>query len=160
MADIESHFELPEGYEDEMFEAFELFDKNADGFIDFKEMKLLLRSLGLRVNNHEARNVFGDADVSGTGRIDFDSFRMAMAKDLQKREALESKLEHKIAFTLMDTDKTGSLSFANIREAADRVGEVITDEQIDEMIADAAGKGATTVSFQEYSNLMNEVQLW
>uniref|UniRef100_A0A7S3A407 EF-hand domain-containing protein n=1 Tax=Rhodosorus marinus TaxID=101924 RepID=A0A7S3A407_9RHOD len=94
------------------------------GFIDFKEMKLLLRSLGLRVNNHEARNVFGDADVSGTGRIDFDSFRMAMAKDLQKREALESKLEHKIAFTLMDTDKTGSLSFANIREAADRVGEV------------------------------------
>eukprot|EP00189_Rhodosorus_marinus_P011237 CAMPEP_0184738030 /NCGR_PEP_ID=MMETSP0315-20130426/771_1 /TAXON_ID=101924 /ORGANISM="Rhodosorus marinus, Strain UTEX LB 2760" /LENGTH=160 /DNA_ID=CAMNT_0027205563 /DNA_START=78 /DNA_END=560 /DNA_ORIENTATION=+ len=160
MADIEAHFELPEGYEEEMFEAFELFDRNADGFIDFKEMKLLLRSLGLRVNNHEARNVFGDADEKGTGRIDFDSFRIAMAKDLQKREELESKLEHKMAFTLMDTDKTGSLSSENIREAANRVGESITDEQIKNMIEDAAGEGATTVSFQQYSNLMNEVQLW
>ena len=60
--------------EDEIKEAFNLFDTDGSGTIDPKELKSAMQSLGFEAKNATIYQMIGDIDKDGSGSIDFDEF--------------------------------------------------------------------------------------
>ncbi|XP_057537614.1 calmodulin-like protein 3 isoform X2 [Amaranthus tricolor] len=66
--------------EDDLREAFSVFDDNKDGLITVKELGLVLSSLGLKEGNREedCKEMIKKVDVDGDGMVNFDEFKMMM----------------------------------------------------------------------------------
>lgn len=66
--------ELTEEQKAEVREAFEIFDMDKDGALDFHEFKVALRALGFEYKKPEILKMLKDNDKNGTGRIEFNDF--------------------------------------------------------------------------------------
>jgi calcium-binding protein CML len=66
--------------DDDMREAFRVFDANGDGYITVDELGAVLSSLGLKQGRtaEECRRMIGHVDRDGDGRVDFLEFRQMM----------------------------------------------------------------------------------
>lgn len=84
---------LTEDQRQEIKEAFELFDTDKDGAIDYHELKVALRALGFDVKKAEVVKMMRDNDRQGDGLMDWDAFqkiseslgwRERVVKDIRK----------------------------------------------------------------------------
>ncbi|OCF31693.1 calmodulin [Kwoniella heveanensis CBS 569] len=67
--------------EDEIREAFKVFDKNNDGHISAAELKHVMTNLGEKLSDAEISEMIREADKDGDGMIDYNEFvTMMMAK--------------------------------------------------------------------------------
>ncbi|RAL43382.1 hypothetical protein DM860_012523 [Cuscuta australis] len=66
--------------EEEMREAFNVFDQNGDGFITVEELRSVLASLGLKQGRtvEDCRKMIAKVDVDGDGMVNYDEFRQMM----------------------------------------------------------------------------------
>ncbi|KAL8529570.1 hypothetical protein ACS0TY_006843 [Phlomoides rotata] len=72
---IENIFYEREPSLDEVREAFGVFDENNDGFVDAKELKRVMSSLGMEgLSEQECMRMITAFDDDGDGRIDFGEF--------------------------------------------------------------------------------------
>merc|ERR1711934_1351641 len=62
---------LSEEQMEEIREAFGLFDADASGMIDVRELKAAMRALGFEVKNEELKKMVSDVDNDGNGTIEF-----------------------------------------------------------------------------------------
>lgn len=72
---------MKERNEDEdMKEAFNVFDQNGDGFITVEELNSVLASLGLKQGRgaEDCKRMITKVDEDGDGRVDFDEFKQMM----------------------------------------------------------------------------------
>merc|ERR1712178_567875 len=69
---------LTEEQMEEIREAFGLFDADASGMIDVRELKAAMRALGFEVKNEELKKMVSDVDNDGNGTIEFAEFLMMM----------------------------------------------------------------------------------
>merc|ERR1712144_125937 len=69
---------LSEEQMDEIREAFSLFDNDASGAIDVRELKAAMRALGFEVKNEELKKMVSDVDNDGNGTIEFSEFLQMM----------------------------------------------------------------------------------
>lgn len=51
-----------------------MFDTSGSGTIEAKELKVALRALGFEPTKEEIKNLIGNFDKEGTGKIDFHEF--------------------------------------------------------------------------------------
>ena len=67
--------------EEEVINAFKVFDKDGSGLIASNELRQVMTSLGDRLTDEEADEMIREADVDGDGYINYEEFvRMMMAK--------------------------------------------------------------------------------
>lgn len=67
--------------EQEMLDAFKVFDKNGDGHISATELKQVMDSLGEKLSKEEIDEMINDADKDGNGQIEYAEFvRMMMQR--------------------------------------------------------------------------------
>ncbi|KAM0030362.1 putative EF-hand domain-containing protein [Helianthus debilis subsp. tardiflorus] len=66
--------------EEDMMEAFNVFDQNRDGFIAVEELRSVLESLGLKQGKvvDDCRRMIMKVDVDGDGRVSFNEFKEMM----------------------------------------------------------------------------------
>lgn len=66
--------------EEDMKEAFNVFDQNGDGFITVDELKSVLASLGLKQGKgaEDCKMMIMRVDEDGDGRVDFTEFKQMM----------------------------------------------------------------------------------
>lgn len=66
--------------EEDMREAFSVFDQNGDGYISVEELKSVLASLGLKQGRtvEDCKDMIMKVDVNGDGRVDFTEFKRMM----------------------------------------------------------------------------------
>ena len=69
--------EGPSG-EDELKEAFAVFDKDGNGFISREELRAALLNLGERLDDEELDAMMKAADRDGNGEIDYEEFILMM----------------------------------------------------------------------------------
>merc|ERR1739841_231749 len=96
--------QLSEEQLDEIREAFSLFDSDASGAIDARELKAAMRALGFEVKNEELKKMVSDVDNDGNGTIEFVEF-LGMMGEKDSREDIEK------VFKLFDDDNTNKISF-------------------------------------------------
>eukprot|EP00088_Acartia_fossae_P014184 TRINITY_DN17566_c0_g1_i1.p1 TRINITY_DN17566_c0_g1~~TRINITY_DN17566_c0_g1_i1.p1 ORF type:complete len:156 (-),score=46.75 TRINITY_DN17566_c0_g1_i1:123-590(-) len=60
--------------EADLKEAFKIFDRDKDGFIDMKELKKVANMLGATLSKEEVDEFMKEADIDGNGKLDYDEF--------------------------------------------------------------------------------------
>lgn len=68
------HAELSEDQRAEIQEAFELFDTDKDGAIDYHELKVAMRALGFDLKKPELLKILRENDASGSGLMEWKDF--------------------------------------------------------------------------------------
>lgn len=58
----------------ELLKAFQVFDKNSDGFIDTDELMGIMLNLGEGISREEATEMLNMADLNGDGKVDYKEF--------------------------------------------------------------------------------------
>ncbi|CDS36359.1 calmodulin [Echinococcus multilocularis] len=62
----------------EMLEAFRVFDRNNDAYIDHEEIKRTMHLLGETVSDDDVRAMIKEADADHDGLVDFEEFKRMM----------------------------------------------------------------------------------
>jgi len=67
--------------EEEIREAFRVFDKDGNGFISAAELRHVMTNLGEKLTDEEVDEMIREADVDGDGQINYDEFvKMMLSK--------------------------------------------------------------------------------
>ncbi|RZC70228.1 hypothetical protein C5167_033360 [Papaver somniferum] len=67
--------------EEELKEAFKVFDKDQNGFISAAELRHVMTNLGEKLTDDEVDEMIREADVDGDGQVNYEEFvRMMLAK--------------------------------------------------------------------------------
>lgn len=65
--------------EDEMMEAFRVFDTDGDGYITKEELRQVMQQLDPDMSDKDIDDMMKEADVDNNGKIDFEEFKRMMA---------------------------------------------------------------------------------
>lgn len=67
--------------EEELMEAFKVFDKEQNGFISAAELRHLMTNLGEKLTAEEVDEMIREADVDGDGQVNYEEFvKMMLTK--------------------------------------------------------------------------------
>eukprot|EP01084_Bolivina_argentea_P195046 334703_1 len=76
--------------EDEIKEAFRVFDKDGNGFISSAELKHVMASLGEKLTDEEVDEMIREADIDGDGQINYEEFvKIMMANAVADTQNIE-----------------------------------------------------------------------
>ena len=150
--------ELSDEQKQEIKEAFELFDTDKDGCVDYHELKVAMRALGFDLKKAEVLKIIRDHDKSGHGLMDFEdfvkistsrshllvsrtcgtltdiahlsAFRWVLRSVSERILARDPMEEIRRAFQLFDDDNTGKISLRNLRRVAKEIGDRLEDDEL------------------------------
>ncbi|KAH7034319.1 hypothetical protein B0J12DRAFT_276536 [Macrophomina phaseolina] len=157
--------DLSDEQREEINEAFQLFDLDKDGHIDYHELKVAMKALGfdlskqeilniLRVNGVPANTLKSKAaataaapqqnpSFTGPNRLllPLQTFQAIMAHRILTRDPREEILR---AFDLFDEGGKGKITLQDLRRVARELGEGLQEEELAAMIEefDLDGDGA------------------
>jgi len=66
--------------EEEITEAFRVFDKDGNGYISAAELRHVMTSLGEKLTDDEVDEMIREADLNGDGQIDYEEFVKMMTQ--------------------------------------------------------------------------------
>ena len=138
---------------EELKEAFTLFDTNHSGSIDARELKAAMRALGHEVTKQMCHAMFREVDRDPETSLTFEEFCKIMAPRLQKADTRDEVMK---VFQLFDADKQGFITVRELRRMADDCGELLGDEELHEMIAEADKSGDGKITFDEFYRVMKK----
>ncbi|CAB4059104.1 CALM [Lepeophtheirus salmonis] len=76
--------------EQEIKQAFRVFDRNGDGFISKSEFKHCMMHFGERFTDDEVEEMISEADSNNDGKIDYTEFSQMILKELNMDNASNS----------------------------------------------------------------------
>ena len=152
-----TRMELSEEQKQEIKEAFDLFDTNKTGTIDYHELKVAMRALGFDVKKPEIVELMNEYDREGTGSIEYPDFLDIMTTKIWNRDPVEEILK---AFKLFDEDNTGKISLRNLKWVAWELGETLSDDELQAMIDEFDKDQDGEISEQEFLNIMKQTSIY
>merc|ERR1711976_505217 len=134
----------------EFREAFQLFDKDGNGYISTKELGVVMRSLGQNPTENELMDMINEVDIDGRGTVDFPEFLNMMAKKIQN---IDSGEEIREAFRVFDKNNSGTVSCSEIKFVMMALEDKIamTEAEVDEMIREADSDGDGHITYDEFA---------
>ncbi|KZO96455.1 EF-hand [Calocera viscosa TUFC12733] len=145
--------ELTDEQKQEIKEAFELFDTDKDGAVDYHELKVAMRALGFDMKKAEVLKILRDNDSDGSGAMRYEDFVRVMTERILARDPLD---EIRRAFKLFDDDGTGKISLRNLRRVAKELGENLDDDELQAMIEEFDLDQDGEINEQEFLAIMTD----
>jgi len=128
-------------------EVFMLFDKDEDGVLTYPELNVVMKSLGQRPSEKELLRMVREVSEDRIyDTIEFNEFLQMMSK--QMRNYSQDSLRD--AFRIFDKDDDGLISVEELRNIMLRLGEKMTDKELDEMIAEANCDKDGHIDYEEF----------
>lgn len=150
--------QLTEELRQEIREVFELFDSTNSGFVDRRQLKVMMRLLGYEPRKDQLSRILTQCGISQRStRIEYDEFHSLMLHIMNEKDIQEEMAR---AFFLFDVDKTGKISFQNLKQVAETLGEKMTDAELEEMIREADLNKDGFVDETEFVRIMKKTDLW
>merc|ERR1712194_241902 len=137
----------------EIKDAFDLFDKDRSGEITIGEMLDAMRSLGYDTEHGEAAEHVKNLDKDGSGALEFNEFYDLLTARFSENT---SKDELQRVYKLFDTDGTGHLTVAHMRNIADIVGDNISDDGLGDMILKNDMDNDGPMTFEDFYNVLTK----
>ncbi|KAK3790463.1 hypothetical protein RRG08_015932 [Elysia crispata] len=136
----------------ELREAFRLFDKDGDGSISTEELGTVMRNLGQFPSMDELNQMLKEIDIDGDGTFSFEEFVQVMANVGGISEGGEENEEEELrqAFRVFDKSKCGYITPSDLRAVLQCMGEELSEEEIDDMIAEVDIDGDGKIDFEEF----------
>ncbi|WFD01953.1 Calcium-binding component of the spindle pole body (SPB) half-bridge [Malassezia obtusa] len=132
-------------------EAFDLFDTDKDGAIDYHELKVAMRALGFDLKKPELLKLLRENDTSGSGLMEWKDFERILSERIASRDPRE---EIRRAFALFDDDGTGKISLRNLKRVAKELGENLDDEELQAMITEFDLDQDGEINADEFEQIM------
>jgi Ca2+-binding EF-hand superfamily protein len=145
--------QLTEDQEDEIREVFDLFDVDENGTVARKELKLMMRALGVEAR----KETLARLQAGKTGPLTFEEFLGLMTQILNEQEIQEEMMK---IFNLFDVDGKGKITFDNLKSVAQQLAENVTDEELREMIREADLDRDGAVNASEFVRIMKKAEVW
>ena len=149
--------DLSDEQKQEIKEAFELFDTDKTGTIDYHELKVCMRALGFDVKKQEVLNLMREFDREGAGQIEYPDFLEIMTTKISERDPIE---EISKAFKLFDEDNSGRISLRNLRRIAREMQENLSDDELQAMIDEFDKDGDGEISEAEFLAIMKQTSIY
>merc|ERR1711865_358561 len=143
--------------EADLKEAFELFDTDDSNSIDCKELKVAMKALGFDPTEQEVQDIISSLDSDGSNELDFNEFKQVMSGRLADKDKKQDMVK---AFGLLDKDRKGVIEFKDLRRMANEIGEVMSDEDLHEMIKCADKNDDEKITQEEFLELMEKIGLF
>lgn len=162
---------------DVLKQAFDLFDTDASGAIDEKELRDAMKALGFESKKDEVKQLIATVDKDGSGMIEFEEFLVMMKKkmvinnarqlvfprsySLLPRQLEDKNVEEEIekAFNFFDENNEGFIDLEKLRKVAVDLGEEVDDKVLKEMIFAADLDDDQRVSKDEFMRVMRKMKL-
>ena len=68
--------------EEELRDAFKVFDKDGNGFISASELRHVMTNLGEKLTDEEVNEMIREADTDGDGQVNYDGMDIYLIKRL------------------------------------------------------------------------------
>jgi Ca2+-binding EF-hand superfamily protein len=136
---------------EEMKQSFSFLDIDNSGDLSENEIKLLLDSMGIKVNEKKLKKLMKAIDSNGNGTIEFDEFSWMMY-EIKKKERRKTELSS----SGRGGSGTGSPISLSKQNSSNNIGKILTDQygSHSEVYNDSAWKG--TFSFARLQESINK----
>jgi Ca2+-binding EF-hand superfamily protein len=149
--------DLTEEQKLELQEAFNMFDTDGSGKIQANELRVALRALGFEPTKDELRKMITDVDKKGDGLLDFPQFMEAIVKKISEPDTDDEI--HK-SFHLFDQNHDGFIDIDDLKYVADLIGETMSQEELQEMIKEAAQRPDGRVTEEDFKRVVRRASLF
>lgn len=134
-------------------EAFDLFDMEKTGKIDYHELKLTFKAFGFKVTKEEMKSIKERLDSKDTNRISFDEFMDLMTEKFAERNPKDEAL---MAFDLFDEDKKGKINMKNLKKAVKEINENLSDSELKAIMDEFDTDGDGYITKEDFMKIMDE----
>eukprot|EP00090_Calanus_glacialis_P000467 TRINITY_DN10279_c0_g1_i1.p1 TRINITY_DN10279_c0_g1~~TRINITY_DN10279_c0_g1_i1.p1 ORF type:complete len:189 (+),score=76.57 TRINITY_DN10279_c0_g1_i1:51-569(+) len=126
---------------------FSFFDRDGGGSIGAEEFGQVMKTFGWSPQEEELKEMVNVIDQDGDGDISFNEFVWLMT-----REFKDSDIEDEIreAFKVFDKEGNGFISTPELMEVMQTIGDILSLEETEEMIAEADIDGDGNVNYEEF----------
>lgn len=128
----------------EFHDAFKLFDQNRQGTVKNEDVAKIMRCVGAKPTERQVLDLL-DQFAGGANSINFEQFLQVMGQQLL---VPNSKLEVAESFKIFDKDGQGLVSAAELRHLMSNLGEPLSQDEVEELIAHADPHGTGQVDYQ------------
>ncbi|KAK1771744.1 cell division control protein [Phialemonium atrogriseum] len=155
---------LPEEQKTQINEAFELFDNNDDGRLDYNEFRFCMRALGFELPKQETYGYLTKYGIPPAGwpaergectppwrQFTLQTTQAVAGQLMAKRDPME---ELRRAFRLFDVDSKGIITAEDLQRVSREIGQALEDSEIQNMIQEFDSNGKGGVSEDEFTKLM------
>ena len=132
---------------EDMKKLFRVLDVKKESKLPVSQIRRLMRALDFDLDKSELQKVTEKIDPDKTGFITWDNLVLVMEDRLKEVDTYEDFVE---AFTKLDKDKDGEISAPEYRQMMATMGHKLTEEQIEEMMAEADAKGEGVVNMETF----------
>ena len=139
----------------ELKEAFEMFDRDKDGYINKRELGCVLRSIGQDPTDDELSEMLEEIAKNEESHITFEDLKEIMSKNLRQADGEEELVE---SFKIFDKEGNGLISTAEFKHIMLTLGEKLPEEEVDEMIKEADPNGEGSVNYRELAKKIIQQQ--
>jgi centrin-3 len=154
--------ELSEEQREEISEAFNLFDLDKDGYIDYHELKVAMKALGFDLPKQEIISILNTHGVSTTQTsskapqkapapprrlLSFQTFQSLLATRILSRNPRD---EIDRAFDLFDEGGKGRITLQDLTRVARELGEGLSHDELVAMIEEFDMDGDSAISREEF----------
>jgi len=130
---------------DDLQSLFMLFDLDKDGILNFKEYEKLLRCLGYRLNEEQAKMLATAVSVDKTNySVSFNEFLKLMSVQKEAEPDHETLVDVFASFDRENLGKISEKSFVDLLKSKDDISDEEIKEMLDEYYRIAKLKGITT----------------
>ena len=137
--------------ENEYKNIFDEYDKNKDGYIDKKELKLILNKIDKNLNQNEINDVFDQISSSGKG-IDFDDFLEFLNEIQVNKKGNKINVDEIItAFQYFDRDHNGYISISELKYILSSLGEKMSKNEVKEIFDNCDLNKDGKIDYKEFT---------
>lgn len=144
-------------FDSEIRELFRLLDSNNDRSISLQDLGKAMLFFGMTPTQQEVNDAMKQLDVNGDGRIEFQEFNTFMQQEMAKisGDNFTQKVEMiRSAFRTFDKDGNGFIDAKELRVAMQKLGETLSDQELDDMMRQADVDGDGQINYEEF------VKIW
>ncbi|CAH1956205.1 unnamed protein product [Acanthoscelides obtectus] len=134
--------------------AFSMFDSSKKGNIEKEKVRTILTTLGHTYDDAELDALLDGEDPEDSGVVNFDSFCRVAGHFLENEDDEALQKELKEAFRLYDKEGNGYIPTSSLREILAALDDQLTNDQLNEMIAEIDTDSSGTVDFEEFMEMM------
>jgi Ca2+-binding EF-hand superfamily protein len=121
------------------------------GTIELGELQEVMRKLGQNPTEEELIEMISSVDDNGDHEIDFNEFLLLMKSRIGERDP---EKELRDAFAVFDTDGSGSIDRKELKKLMKKLGQALTEGELDAMMDEVDENGDGEISFEEFKALM------
>ncbi|KAL3877176.1 hypothetical protein ACJMK2_034921 [Sinanodonta woodiana] len=133
-------------------QTFTLFDKKGNGQVFTKDLENVFKSLALKVEDDKLKTWADEADEDAVGYITWEQFKPLFIRKVKEDE---DERELREAFRVLDKQNKGVIPVEDLKWILKSLGDDLTEEEIDDMIAETDTDGSGTVDYEEFKSLMS-----